>query len=181
MSTSTIEQGIPVGTYRVDPVHSTVGFSVTHAGSTTFRSGFSGYEARLTGGEQPRLEGTVEVASIEIPEEQFKGHLLSPDFFDAERHPTLKFESSELAVAEDGSVRLRGELEIRGRSRGQGERRFGAGGEYLDGSTRVGLTRSTSIAATTASTGMPSCRAVAWPSSSTSRSRSSFEFVKEAE
>jgi polyisoprenoid-binding protein YceI len=138
--TGTIEQTIPSGEYAVDPVHSSVGFAVRHAGATTFRSGFESYEARLTGGDRPSLEGTVEVASIEIPEEQLKGHLLSPDFFDAERYPSLKFESSELAVDEDGSVRLRGELEIRGqRHEVSATGRFGAGGEYLDGSSRVGL------------------------------------------
>lgn len=139
--TQTIQkQEIPAGTYVVDPVHSTVGFSVIHAGASTFRGGFKGYEARLTGGEQPRLEGTVEVAGIDIAEEQLKGHLLSPDFFDAERHPALKFESSELEVAEDGSVRLRGQLEIKGQEHEvEATGRFGAGGEYLDGSTRVGL------------------------------------------
>ncbi len=146
MSTQTISQGIPSGTYSGDPVHSTVGFSVHHAGATTYRSGFKAYEARLTGGERPSLEGTVEVASIDIPEEQLKGHLLSPDFFDAERHPTLKFESSELDVAEDGSVRLDGELEIRGQKHEvTATGTYGAGGEYLDGSTRVGLSLAVEI------------------------------------
>ena len=82
MSTQTINQQIPAGTYAVDPVHSSITFAITHNGVATFRSGFASYEARLSGGEAPRLEGTVDVASIEIEEEQLKGHLLSPDFFD---------------------------------------------------------------------------------------------------
>jgi polyisoprenoid-binding protein YceI len=146
MSTETVQQGIPTGSYVIDPVHSTVGFSVQHAGATTYRSSFKSYEGRLTGGEQPSLEGSVEVASIDIPEEQLKGHLLSPDFFDAERHPRLKFESSQLEVAEDGSVSLRGELEIRGQTHEvSATGSFGAGGEYLDGSTRVGLSLAVDI------------------------------------
>ena len=140
MSTQTIQQQIPTGTYVVDPVHSSIGFAVVHNGVSTFRSGFGEYEARLSGGESPRLEGTVDVSGIQIDEPQLKGHLLSPDFFDVERHPRLRFESSELDVAEDGSVRLRGELEIKGhRHEVEATGRFGAGGEYLDGSTRVGL------------------------------------------
>ena len=66
MSTETVAQQIPAGTWGVDPVHSSVTFAVTHNGVTTFRSGFERYEARLTGGEQPRLEGTVDVESIRI-------------------------------------------------------------------------------------------------------------------
>jgi polyisoprenoid-binding protein YceI len=145
MNTQTVKQEIPAGAWSVDPVHSSIGFSVVHNGVTAFRSGFGSYEARLTGGERPRLEGTVDVAGIEIGEEQLKGHLLSPDFFDAERHPQLRFESSELDVAEDGSLRLRGELEIRGEKREvEASGRFAQLGADLGGSARVGL----SLAAT---------------------------------
>jgi polyisoprenoid-binding protein YceI len=140
MSTQTIEQEIPAGAWSVDPIHSSIGFAITHNGVSAFRSGFGSYEARLTGGEEPRLVGTVDVASIEIDEEQFKGHLLSPDFFDAANHPRLRFESSELDVAEDGSLRIRGELEIRGEKREvEASGHFGQIGADLGGSARVGL------------------------------------------
>jgi polyisoprenoid-binding protein YceI len=145
MSTQTIEQQVPAGTYEVDPVHSSISFAVTHNGVATFRSGFDSYGARLRGGEAPQLEGTVEVGSIEIDEEQLKGHLLSPDFFDVGRYPQLRFSSSELSVAEDGTVTLRGELEIRGEKREvEANGKFGRLGADLAGSARVGL----SVAAT---------------------------------
>jgi polyisoprenoid-binding protein YceI len=140
MSTQTIEQQIPTGTYTADPVHSSIGFAVVHNGVSTFRSGFGDYEVRLTGGENPRLEGTVDVAGIEIDEEQLKGHLLSPDFFDAERHPQLRFRSTELSVGEDGAVRLLGELDIRGEKREvEAGGKFAEIGASLDGAPRVGL------------------------------------------
>jgi len=145
MTTQTIKQEVPVGTYAADPVHSSIGFAVIHNGVSTFRSGFRDYEARLTGGDAPRLEGSVEVASIDIDEEQLKGHLLSPDFFDAERHPELRFASTELSVGEDGGARLLGELEIRGEKREvEASGRFGQIGADLGGNPRVGL----SVAAT---------------------------------
>jgi len=114
MSTETIQQQVPTGTYVVDPVHSSIGFAVVHNGVSTFRSGFGAYEARLSGGENPELKGSVEVAGIQIDEPQLKGHLLSPDFFDAERYPQLRFESSALEVGEDGTATIRGELEAYG-------------------------------------------------------------------
>ncbi len=140
MSTETLNQQIPVGTWTVDPVHSSIQFGITHGGISTFRSGFGEYAATLTGGERPRLEGTVEVASIDIDEEQLKGHLMSPEFFDLENYPQLKFSSSEFAVGDDGSVRLAGELEIRGETRevsAVGE--FARVGAYLDGKERLGF------------------------------------------
>lgn len=141
MATETIkQQEIPAGTWAVDPVHSSIGFAVTHNGVTTFRSGFERYEARLIGGEQPRLEGTVEVESIAIDEEMLKGHLLSPEFFDTQRFPQLRFTSTELSVGEDGTLRVLGELEIRGEKREvEASGRFAHLGGDLAGKERVGL------------------------------------------
>jgi polyisoprenoid-binding protein YceI len=149
MSTQTIqqqEQRIPNGAYVVDPVHSSIRFAVVHNGVSTFRSGFDSYEARLSGGENPKLEGTVDVASIQIDEPQLKAHLLSPEFFDAERHPRLGFESSALEVAEDGSATIRGELEIRGEKREvEASGRFAQLGADLAGKTRVGLSLTATV------------------------------------
>lgn len=147
MSTETIsKQRVPAGTWVVDPVHSSVTFAVTHNGVTTFRSGFDRYEARLSGGEQPRLEGTVEVESIEIDEEMLKGHLLSPEFFDTQRFPQLRFTSSELSVGEDSSARVAGELEIHGEKRKvEASGRFGQLGGDLAGKPRVGLSISATV------------------------------------
>lgn len=138
-------QQIPAGTWVVDPVHSSVTFAITHNGVTTFRSGFERYEAKLTGGQEARLEGTVEVESIEIDEEMLKGHLLSPEFFDTQRYPRLRFTSTELSVGEDGTLRVVGDLEIRGETRKvEASGRFAQLSGDLAGKARVGL----SIAAT---------------------------------
>jgi polyisoprenoid-binding protein YceI len=140
MSTDTLTQQIPAGTWNLDPVHSSVTFAVTHNGVTTFRSGFETYDARLTGGEQPQLEGTVEVASIDIDEEMLKGHLLSPEFFDVQRFPQLRFSSTELSVGEDGSLRVAGDLQIHGETRKvEASGRFAHLGEDAYGKARVGL------------------------------------------
>ncbi|HKO37176.1 MAG TPA: YceI family protein [Solirubrobacterales bacterium] len=141
MNTETIKkQAVPAGTWTVDPVHSSIAFAVEHNGVTTFRSGFEKYDARLGGGENPRLEGTVEVESIRIDEEMLKGHLLSPEFFDVQRFPQLRFTSSELSVDESGDLRVRGELEIHGETRVvEASGRFAQLGGDLAGKARVGL------------------------------------------
>jgi polyisoprenoid-binding protein YceI len=108
--TTTIEQ-LPAGTYAVDPVHSTVGFGVKYNGLATFRSTFDKLDASYEDGV---LTGTVQVDSIQIDEPNFKGHLLSPEFFDAEQTPTVTFRSTEIRPAADGTVEVDGELTIRG-------------------------------------------------------------------
>jgi polyisoprenoid-binding protein YceI len=146
MSTETLNQQIPAGTWTVDPVHSAVHFAITHNQVATFRSRFTGFEAVLSGGESPKLEGSVKVDSIDIDEAQLKGHLLSPDFFDVEKHPEMKFSSTELSVADDGSVRLAGELEVKGTTHSvQASGRFGQLGADLGGNERVGLSFETSV------------------------------------
>jgi polyisoprenoid-binding protein YceI len=141
MSTETIKQHeVPAGTWVVDPVHSSLNFAVKHNGVTTFRSGFERYEARLSGGEETRLEGTVDVDSIQIDEEMLKGHLLSPEFFDVQRFPQLRFVSSEFSVDEGGTLRVVGDLEIHGESRKvEAGGLFAQLGEDLAGKERVGL------------------------------------------
>src|SRR5215218_2662208 len=147
MSTETVtQQQVPTGTWVVDPVHSSINFAVTHNGVTTFRSGFERYDAGLSGGEQPRLEGTVEVESIAIDDEMLKGHLLSPEFFDTQRFPQLRFTSTELSAGEDGSARIAGELEIRGEKREvEASGRFAQLGGDLAGKERVGLSLETTV------------------------------------
>ncbi len=47
-------------------------------------------------------------------DDNLKAHLGSPDFFDVERTPEIRFESSELRIADDGSVIVDGELTLKG-------------------------------------------------------------------
>src|SRR5919199_4477589 len=100
------------GTYTVDPVHSSFGFAVKYQGVSVFRGTLGEVDATLAGG---RLEGTAKVESISIrTPEQFRAHVLSPEFFDAANHPEVTFTSSSLALREDGTADVEGELTIKG-------------------------------------------------------------------
>ena len=105
---------IPAGTYTDDGVHSSAGFAVKHM-LATFRGSFSRLHAELTVGEDGTAElvGTVPVGAVAVKDENLAAHLQSPEFFDAELHPEIRFESTEIAV--DGqSVTLTGDLTIKG-------------------------------------------------------------------
>jgi polyisoprenoid-binding protein YceI len=108
---STTLQQIPTGTYALDPVHSTIGFGVRYNKLATFRSTFDKVDAQLADGA---LTGSADASSIVIDEPNFKGHLLSGEFFDVEVTPTITFRSTDIRVAEDGSAEVDGELTIRG-------------------------------------------------------------------
>jgi polyisoprenoid-binding protein YceI len=100
------------GTYTADPVHSSFGFAVRYQGVSLFRGSFGDVNATLADG---RLEGTAKVESISIrTPEQFRAHVLSPEFFDAENHPEIRFTSTQLELREDGTASVAGELTIKG-------------------------------------------------------------------
>src|SRR5688572_15602622 len=113
MSTAEQTTVVPAGTWALDPVHSGVGFAITHSTVMTFKGEFADFDASLVDG---RLEGTARVASVQVDDPNLVGHLLTPDFFDAERHPELRFTSSSLEVL-DGHVTAVGELTIKGTTR----------------------------------------------------------------
>ncbi len=114
MST-TIQTRVPVGTYAVDKVHSHVGFAVKHMVVATFRGEFKDYDVTLESTEDGiRLEGVVPVTSIAVDDENLEGHLLSPEFFDAERTPELRFVSTDVRIGDSGEVVVDGELTIKG-------------------------------------------------------------------
>jgi polyisoprenoid-binding protein YceI len=105
------------GIYTVDSLHSNAGFEIEHAGLSVFRGGFKPVDAKLqVRGEQLVLEGAVSVATISIDDEQIRPHLLSPEFFDAERNPEVRFRSTEISGPSD-DLRVVGELEMAGHAR----------------------------------------------------------------
>ena len=108
-----VATAVPAGTWTADKIHSTIGFEVEHMVST-FRGRFEDYDAQLADG---KLIGTVSVPSVKVYDENLEAHLQSPDFFDAQLHPELRFESRELTIGEDGTVTLEGELTIKGTTR----------------------------------------------------------------
>lgn len=105
--------GIPTGAWNLDPVHSSIGFAVKHSGVMTFRGTFKEFDARLVDG---RLEGTVKVASVAVDDPNLAGHLQTPDFFDAEQHPELRFVSKTIERGA-GDVSIDGDLTLRGQAR----------------------------------------------------------------
>lgn len=133
---STTVQQAPAGTYNLDPVHSTFGFVITHNGVSKFRGQFEQVDARLEDGE---LLGTAQVESVKTPIPQLKDHLLSPEFFDAAQAPTIVFRSTDIALAQDGSVEAAGELTIRGVTNPVTATGTLATGQNMSGADVVGL------------------------------------------
>lgn len=148
MTTATETQTeLPVGTWKLDPTHSSASFAVKHMVVATFRGRFDNFDATLTVGEDgaARLAGTVDAGSIVVKDENLQAHLGSPDFFDTERHPRLRFASR--AIRREGEeLVVDGELTIKDRTHAVRARgTITDPHETLGGAVKIGVTLETVI------------------------------------
>jgi polyisoprenoid-binding protein YceI len=111
---STATATLPTGTWQLDAVHSQVGFAVKYMVGT-FRGSFSPVAATLAvaGDGGATLTGSARAENVKVQEPSLVAHLLSPDFFDAERAPELGFRSSGVRVSGEHVV-VEGDLTIKG-------------------------------------------------------------------
>lgn len=115
MSTTTLTS-VPVGTWNVDPTHSSVEFQVKHMAIATVKGQFGEFQGSLTIGEDGAASagGTVEVASVDTRDAQRDEHLKSPDFFDAASHPQITFASTEIVAVDEDTFKVTGDITIHG-------------------------------------------------------------------
>jgi polyisoprenoid-binding protein YceI len=144
MSTA-LQTVLPAGTWGTDKTHSTASFAIKYMVST-FRSEFSDVDVQLdTTGDEPKLTGSVDPASIQVKDENFHAHLQSPEFFDTERHPAITFESTSWRVEGDELV-VEGDLTIKGDTRPiEARGTLTPAHEDPWGNTRVGITLEASV------------------------------------
>lgn len=139
-----------VATWKIDPAHTNVEFSVRHLMITTVKGRFADVNGtvKTDDGDPARgeVDVTIAVASIDTREAQRDTHLRSADFFDAEHFPTLTFRSTRVESSRGDGLRLVGNLTIRGVTR-EVALDVTSEGRVTDpwGGERAGFTASTTI------------------------------------
>jgi polyisoprenoid-binding protein YceI len=110
-----------MGKWTFDPYHTQVEFSAKHLGMMTVRGHFA--EVTATGEihpEKPELstiEATISTASIRTHNEQRDKDLLSSNFLEGEKYPTMTFKSTKIEPAGNDRYTLTGDLTIKGNTR----------------------------------------------------------------
>jgi polyisoprenoid-binding protein YceI len=106
--------------WELDPVHSTVEWSVRHLGIAAVKGRFTRYSGRFDLDErnpaQSRVTFTVDAASVQTGNQERDDHVRSRDFFDVERFPTITFESEMIAPLGFNSFEVEGPLRLHGKS-----------------------------------------------------------------
>lgn len=104
-------------TFKIDPVHSTVNFSLRHIVSK-FTGGFTKLAGTITydaaAPEQSAVEATVEIGSINTNDAKRDAHALSPDFLNGAKFPTASFKSKSWKKTGESHFDVLGDLTIAG-------------------------------------------------------------------
>jgi len=106
-----------VETYSIDPVHSSIGFSIRH-----FVSKVTGSFTKFSGDivvdranlEKSSVAVTIDVTSINTANEKRDGHLQSPDFFDTAKFATATFKSKSWKKTGEDSFDVTGDFTLHG-------------------------------------------------------------------
>lgn len=106
--------------YTLDPSHSTIEFVVRHMMIAKVRGRFTAFQGSIElapGSDLPQaVTAAIEAASVDTREDQRDAHLRSADFFEAEKYPTLTFESTRIEGS-PGDFKIHGNLTIHGVTR----------------------------------------------------------------
>ncbi len=118
-TTATQTRETTATTWSIDPTHSEIGFEIAHMMFAKVRGRFEEMEGTVRLGpdgstEESSVEAVIQVSSISTGQAQRDEHLRSPDFFDAERFPTLTFRSTSVREVGDGELAVTGELAMHG-------------------------------------------------------------------
>jgi polyisoprenoid-binding protein YceI len=108
-------------TWTLDPVHSSIEFSLEFMGMSTYRTGFRALEGTLRfDPDRPAessVSATIPVASVDVTNDRLMGRLMEDDLLGGANHPSITFRSTRVDVVSPESWKISGELTIHGTSR----------------------------------------------------------------
>jgi polyisoprenoid-binding protein YceI len=107
--------------YRFDPVHSQVVFYADHLGFShsigRFAAPAGSFRFDPDDMASASVDATVDVSSLDLGDEAWERKMLSDEFFDARAHPTMRFVSERVEPAGKDTLRIHGQLTLRGVTR----------------------------------------------------------------
>ena len=102
-------------TYKIDPAHTSISFSVRHLGLNNVKGQFKEFSGAiaLDDGKITEANGTIQVKSVDTGVQKRDDHLRTPDFFDAAQYPTITFKTKRTEMT-DGEIILIADFTMRG-------------------------------------------------------------------
>jgi polyisoprenoid-binding protein YceI len=104
--------------WTLDQAHSKLGFSITHLMVSSVDGNFKSFDAIISSSKDDfsdaSVELTADVNTIDTDNEKRDAHLKAPDFFDANKFPTLTFKSATFKKVADKKYKVTGNLTLHG-------------------------------------------------------------------
>ena len=131
-------------TYRIDPAHSNLQFSVRHMMMSNGRGTFTGVSGTVTYDDAnpsaSAIEAVIDVSTVNTYDEKRDGHLKTAEFFDVEQYPRMTFRSTNVEKKGANEFEVTGDLTLHGVTKPVVLAVEEVSGEQQDpwGSTRIG-------------------------------------------
>ena len=110
-----------LATWTIDPVHSSVEFSLDYMGFSTYRTGFRAMEGALEfDPAQPAsasVNASIPVASVDVTNDRLMSRLMDLDLLGGKDHPTITFSSTRVEAGDPDHWKVTGDLTIHGVTR----------------------------------------------------------------
>lgn len=104
--------------YTFDKAHTNILFFITHHGYTKVLGKFHDYDGEIVfdpdNVERSRVRVAIRTASINMFHDKLNEHLRTPDFFWAEKFPTMTFVSTKVEKTGEKTGRIIGDLTLLG-------------------------------------------------------------------
>ncbi|HMH59324.1 MAG TPA: YceI family protein [Galbitalea sp.] len=118
MTTTALHPKYLVGTWKLEPVHSEISFTVRHLAISKVRGKFENFDVTIVTAPDPKdstIEASIDVSSVNTGQEGRDNHLRSSDFFLVEQHPHMLFTAKGDGITIDGEdFTIVGDLTLRG-------------------------------------------------------------------
>ena len=108
-------------TWQLDPPHSSAQFSVRHLGVSTVRGAFTKVSGSVVYDpanlSKSSIQATIDASSVDTRVDMRDNDLRSPRFLDAQKYPTITFQSRKVEAAGPGKLKVTGDLTLHGVSK----------------------------------------------------------------
>jgi polyisoprenoid-binding protein YceI len=107
--------------WTIDPVHSSVEFSLDYMGFSTYRTGFRALEGSLefdpARPASASVNASIPVTSVDVTNDRLISRLMDPDLLGGKEHPTITFKSTRVEAVDPAHWKVTGDLTIHGVAR----------------------------------------------------------------
>ena len=138
-------------TWQIDPMHTSVEFTVRHMMISNIKGVFEKTSGTVTvEGSDPtsaKIDATIDASSIDTRVDRRDEDLKSPNFLDVAKYPTITFKSTKVEAAGEGKWKVTGDLTLHGVTKSVVLEVESSGASIKDpfGNTRAGASATTKI------------------------------------